>query len=345
MKMTTSKIAELAGVSRGAVDKTIHGRPGVRPEIRARILQVMEETGYIPLKERKISTPDRIRTVAAIIPRLTNPYFVALKARLEEVCRTLPGLQLEVYPCDTTDIAGMLRLLDALAARGVDGLLLRGVTSRRLREKLNTLALPVLFLDSEVPGADRLALVGEDCRKSGRIAASLLAKSIGGAGKVAVFTGMPEISSHQERLEGFLDVLRSRYPAIQVLEPVYTLDRSAIAYERAGHLITEHPDLRGICNLAGCSGEIGRAIFEQRHDRTLPLVCFNTAGDVTDLIRKNIVTFSISIRPHEQARLLLRTMHDFLTQGTRPAEDRLYVPLAIAFDENIDSLIEDFGPL
>ncbi|MBR3867200.1 MAG: substrate-binding domain-containing protein, partial [Butyricicoccus sp.] len=298
-----------------------------------------------PLKERSRSAPDRPKTVAAVIPRLTNPYFVALKARLEEVCRALPGLQLEIYPCDTADIVSMLSLLDMLAARGVDGLLLRGVTSRRLREKLDALALPVLFLDSEVPGADRLGLVGENCRKSGRIAASLLAKSIGGAGKVAVFTGMPEVSSHRERLDGFLDLLRSRYPDIEVLSPVYTRDRSAIAYERTGRLLTEHPDLRGICNLAGCSGEIGRAIFEQRPGRPVPLVCFNTAGDVADLIRKNIVTFSISLRPREQARLLLETMHAYLTAGVRPTSDRLYVPLAIAFDENPDSLIEDFGPL
>ncbi|MBQ8584816.1 MAG: LacI family DNA-binding transcriptional regulator [Butyricicoccus sp.] len=344
MKMTTSKIAELAGTSRGAVDKTIHGRPGVRPEVRARILQVIEETGYIPLKDRRCTAPDRPQMVAAIIPRLTNPYFVALKARLEEVCRTLPGLQLEVYPCDTTDVPGLLTLLDRLAERSIDGLLLRGVKSRRLCDKLNALALPVIFLDSDVPGAERLCLVGEDCYKSGRLTASLLAKSIGFSGQTAVFTGMPEITSHTERLKGFLDVMRTQYPGIEVVEQIYTRDQSAVAYERASHILAEHPALRGICNLAGCSGEIGRAIFEQRRSRAIPLVCFNTAGDVADLIRKDIVTFSLSIRPREQARLLLGTMHAYLTAGTRPSADCLYVPIAIALDENIESLTEDFGP-
>lgn len=345
MKMTTKKIAELAGVSRSAVDKTIHDRPGVRPEIRARILQVIEETGYVPLKDRHHpNVPDCPKTVAAIIPRLTNPYFVTLKHRLEEVCRTLPALRLEIHPCDTTDVVSMLSLLDRLAARGIDGLIIRGVKSRRLRDKLNDLALPVIFLDSDVPGAERLCLVGEDCYKSGRIAASLLAKSIGYAGQVAVFTGMPEISSHQQRLAGFLEVIRCHYPEIEVVEQFYTRDQSAVAYDRTCHALAEYPDLCGVCNLAGCSSEIGRALFEQRRKRAVCLVCFNTAGDVADLIRKNIVTFSLSIRPREQARLLLETMHTYLTEGKRPPSACLHVPIAIALDENIDSLTEDFGP-
>ncbi|MGN0994576.1 MAG: LacI family DNA-binding transcriptional regulator [Butyricicoccus sp.] len=346
--MTTAKIAELAGVSRGAVDKTIHGRPGVRPEVRERILRVIAETGYLPPKERRRpapAEPSRIYTVAALIPRLTNPYFVALRARLEEAARALPGLRLEIYPCDTADVLSMLSLLNVLAARGVDGLLVRGVRSARLRDRLNALALPVIFLDSDVPGADRLCLVGEDCYKSGRLAASLLAKSVGFAGQVAVFTGMPEVTSHQQRLAGFLDVIRCHYPDISIVGEYYTRDQGAIAYDRASHVLSEFPDLRGVCNLAGCSSEIGRALFEQRQKRAVCLVCYNTAGDVADLIRKEIVTFSISIRPRAQARLLLGTMHAYLTAGTRPPSDRLTVPVSIALDENIDSLAEDFGPL
>ena len=45
MKVTINKIAELAGVSRGVVDKVIHGRPGVRPQVRERVMQVIRQTG------------------------------------------------------------------------------------------------------------------------------------------------------------------------------------------------------------------------------------------------------------------------------------------------------------
>lgn len=346
MKITTTKIAELAGTSRGAVDKTIHGRPGVRDEVRQRILQVIEQTGYVPPKERRpLPRPRATKRVAVVLPRLTNPYFVVLERNMEQIARTLPGLLLEFYHCDTTDIGGMAAVLTRLKQRGVDACLFRGVRSTRVREALDALGKPVIFMDSEVPGAQRLCMVGEDCRKSGRIAASLLAKSIGYAGQVAVITGMPEVSSHEQRLEGFLDVIRSDYPEIEVVERLYVQDQSAIAYDRTCRLLAEYSALRGICNLAGCSGEVGQAILENRRRRAVCLVCYNTAGDVAALIRKGIVTFSISIRPREQARILLETIHAYLYEDRPPAESWLKVPISIALDENIDSLTEDFGEL
>lgn len=345
MKMTTEKIAALAGVSRGAVDKTIHGRPGVREEVRQKILRVIEETGYIPLgeRQRREREPGAPKTVAVILPRLTNPYFVVLKRSMDDLCRAIPGLSLAYYPCDTTDIGGILAVLETLEARPVDAFLFRGVRSRRVRDRLNEMARPVIFFDSDVPGAERLCLVGEDCVKSGRIAASLLAKSIGGSGQVAVITGSADITSHRQRLEGFLEVMRTAYPDIEVVAQLYSQERSVIAYEQTGKLLSEQPGLAGVCNLAGCSGEIGQAILEQRRNRTVRLVCYSTASDVAALIRKGVVTFSISLRPREQGRIMIETINTYLTRGVRPASDFIKTPISIALDENIDSLTMDFG--
>lgn len=323
LKITTQRIAELAGVSRGAVDKTIHGRPGVRADVRRRILQVIQETGYVSPQERKRAQAAHPRetTVAVVLPRLSNPHFAAMKRSMDEQCRVLPGMHLEYYPFDTADTAGMLAALDRLAARSVDAYLFRGVSSTRIRDKLAALGKPVIFIDSDVPGAPRLCLVGEDCYKSGRIAASLLAKSVGFQGQVAVMAGMPTISSHQQRLAGFLDVMRLDYPDIEVLGPVYTQDQSAVAYSRTLRLLEDAPALQGICNLAGCSGAIGQAILDRQRRRAVRLVCYNTGDDVAALIRRGVATFSISIAPREQGRILVQTIYHYLYHGKPPAAD------------------------
>ena len=46
MKITIRKIAELAGVSRGTVDKIVHDRAGVSDEVRAQVQKVIDESGY-----------------------------------------------------------------------------------------------------------------------------------------------------------------------------------------------------------------------------------------------------------------------------------------------------------
>ena len=53
MPVTVKQIAELAGVSRGTVDRALNGRGNVRPEVEKRILQIAEEMGYTPNRAGK----------------------------------------------------------------------------------------------------------------------------------------------------------------------------------------------------------------------------------------------------------------------------------------------------
>lgn len=46
MAVTIQKIAELSGVSRGTVDRVLHGRPNVNPMIREKVVRAAEKLGY-----------------------------------------------------------------------------------------------------------------------------------------------------------------------------------------------------------------------------------------------------------------------------------------------------------
>ncbi len=48
MAVTLRKIAEIAGVSRGTVDRVINNRGHVNETVEARIRQIAEELGYEP---------------------------------------------------------------------------------------------------------------------------------------------------------------------------------------------------------------------------------------------------------------------------------------------------------
>ena len=46
MAITAQKIAELAGVSRGTVDRALKNRPGVNPETKQKILDIAQKYNY-----------------------------------------------------------------------------------------------------------------------------------------------------------------------------------------------------------------------------------------------------------------------------------------------------------
>ncbi|MEZ4519439.1 MAG: LacI family DNA-binding transcriptional regulator [Chloroflexota bacterium] len=46
--LTLETVAEMVGVSRSTVSRVINGQGGVREDVRQRVWQVIEETGYQP---------------------------------------------------------------------------------------------------------------------------------------------------------------------------------------------------------------------------------------------------------------------------------------------------------
>ncbi len=48
MALTLEEVAKLAGVSRSTASRVINDHPGVRPEVRERVWQVIRQYGYEP---------------------------------------------------------------------------------------------------------------------------------------------------------------------------------------------------------------------------------------------------------------------------------------------------------
>ena len=72
MAVTIQKIAELSGVSRGTVDRVLHGRPNVNPMIREKVVRAAEKLGYQPPAPSKSAD---CRQAAILIPQWTDGHF------------------------------------------------------------------------------------------------------------------------------------------------------------------------------------------------------------------------------------------------------------------------------
>ena len=61
MKVTLQQIADAAGVSRGTVDRALHGRGRIDSDVAERILNIAHELGYVPKNKPKKNHPGKIR--------------------------------------------------------------------------------------------------------------------------------------------------------------------------------------------------------------------------------------------------------------------------------------------
>jgi len=102
---TIQDVARLAGVSTGTVSRVLNQRPGVHPETRARVLEVVARLGYVPMQAARELTGkgDTVGILLAPGVRRYIPYFVLLFEHLSEALWQA-GLRLEETP---TDPAGL----------------------------------------------------------------------------------------------------------------------------------------------------------------------------------------------------------------------------------------------
>ena len=85
MSITITQIAKLAGVSRGTVDRVIHQRGRVAPEVEKRIRDIMDENDYHPnMLERALAVSKTPLTIGMIMIEKGNPFFQLIHSGMKE---------------------------------------------------------------------------------------------------------------------------------------------------------------------------------------------------------------------------------------------------------------------
>ncbi|MEH0742312.1 HTH-type transcriptional regulator TreR [Vibrio cholerae] len=72
-KLTIVDIAKLSGVGKSTVSRVLTNDPKVKPETRAKVERVIQESGYVPSKSAQSMRGGRQKVVGVIISRLDSP--------------------------------------------------------------------------------------------------------------------------------------------------------------------------------------------------------------------------------------------------------------------------------
>ena len=78
-------VAERAGVSVATVSRVLNGNPTVAEELAVRVQRAVEETGYRPNDIARSLRTRSTRTIALLIPDISNPFFAELARGVEDV--------------------------------------------------------------------------------------------------------------------------------------------------------------------------------------------------------------------------------------------------------------------
>ena len=147
MSITITQIAKLAGVSRGSVDRVIHQRGRVAPEVEKRIRYIMDENDYHPnMLGRALAVSKTPLTIGMIMIEKGNPFFQLIHSGMKEAIsqfRDYP-ISVDFRHINGVDEEEYLNVLDELESK-VNALIIAGLQTKRIVEKVNQIAKKFLL--------------------------------------------------------------------------------------------------------------------------------------------------------------------------------------------------------
>jgi ribose transport system substrate-binding protein len=209
-----------------------------------------------PAEEPAVAPSDRLYFEVNALTSL--PYFIDHRLGLEYAGHALGAETKYVGPVDY-DMNAMINTMEQAVAENPDGINIVGFDPA-LKPSIDAAVeqgIPVVTLDAEVYGSDRLTFLGTGNYNAGRVGAQILAEAIGSTGKVALITKVGQ-SNLEERIQGYKDEFAENYPDIEVVQVIDDQSDSAKAADGLKALLQREPDLAGV----GCveaAGGVGAA--------------------------------------------------------------------------------------
>lgn len=342
MRVTIRKIADIARVSRGTVDKVLNNRPGVSDEVRKKVMEIATALEYKPnIAGKALANQKKPLLIGVIIPPDTNPFFNEIKNGIDTAYQELKdfGLEIDCQVMKGLDPKEQLSIMNYLVDKGISALALAAIDHRIIGEAIDKMAddkIPVVTFNSDLTGSKRICFVGQDLVKSGRVAGELMGKILLGRGKVAVITGSHNILAHNQRIEGFKAVMRDEFPEIEVVDIIENLDQDSLSFEFTVAILEKHADLTGIYITAGGVSGVGKAVKFAGKGHTIKIISYDFVPDTVELVKEGIIDFTIGQDPFIQGYKPIKILSDYLFYGQPPLTEFFATKVDIRIKENID---------
>jgi ribose transport system substrate-binding protein len=289
---------------------------------------------------------ERPLTIAVIPKGTTHEFWKSIHAGAIRAARELsdqgPPVQIVWKgPLREDDREQQIQVVEGFLSQGIQGIVLAPLDSRALVrpvEEARRAGVPTVIIDSGLESDVMVSFVATDNRKGGRLAADRMGEVLGGRGEVLLLRYAEGSASTAERELGFLEQLRSKYPAIQVVSAEQYAGPTRETAKRASeNLLNRYGNvLRGIFT-PNESATIGMLLALQDIERAgkIKFIGFDASAILIDAIRRGQLDGTVVQNPMRMGYLGVKTMVDHL-RG-KPVERRIDTGVMLVTAENLDS--------
>lgn len=337
---TIKEIAELAGVSRGTVDRVLNNRGSVNARTAEKILEIAKALDYRPNRAGlALAAQKRRLKLGVILFGNSNPFFdeVMKGVRYQEEKFASYNCQIVIKQI-SYDAKEQLSAIDELLAEEVHGIVLAPYNAPEIVQKINTLSdmgIPVVTTNTDVSNSKRIAYVGSNDFLSGETAGGLMGLMTSGEIHAGIILGSRQILCHTDRASGFQSCLQKKYPRIHIAALLQNQDDEVESFHVTQQLLQAHPELNALYFAAG--GVYGgcKAVLAENRSERITIITHDKVDTTRALVKEGIISATICQQPFIQGSKSLDILFNYLTAGELPEKELNYVTVDIRIAENI----------
>lgn len=197
------EVADAAGVSTATVSRVLSDKPHVRPDVRQRVLQAVDELNYRPNLVARSLRSQQSSTIGLVVSDIRNPFFTAISRAVED---TAHQLGYSVFLCNTDENPSKeARYLKVLQDENVAGIIFS--PTRQSAENFSSLKvqMPIVVVDRTVRDVDLDTVLIDNIASAYRLADHLLQN---GYTRIGAIFGEASTTGRQRR-SGFEQALQA----------------------------------------------------------------------------------------------------------------------------------------
>ena len=203
-----ASVPNRAGVSVGLVSMVLNAKRGangkldcpVKEETARKVLDAVRELDYKANRQAAGLRRGRMKTIAVIVPDISNKFFADIAGHLEEAAFR-EGYTV-IFCSSSESVERLSALIDGLYSSNVDGMIIApSADSEQVVRKTAEMGIKLVLMDRLLPGLEAIPSIALDNIKAGAMAARNFARN--GRSKVGVICYDTLISSLRDRIEGF----------------------------------------------------------------------------------------------------------------------------------------------
>jgi len=256
-----------------------------------------------------------------IIYPMMHPFYETITRSAEKAAEEA-GVRLSVKASGDAVPEQQIRMMETMIQQRVDGIAISPIDADALAPMIDRAVdagIPVVCFESDSPASKRLAYIGSDNVKTGTIIGERINELLNGTGMILVESGVPEMRSMSERLDGLLDYLNLRTD-IQVIEVRYHEDSETRALQDLEEMLDAHPHFDAFVGLDFVSSSASILVWKakglERYALTIGLGPQQQEG-----LRNGQLTAVLSHREEEWGSRIVKLLKDAAQGRSVPSFD------------------------